>query len=122
MEDSVQLIADGDTFTWTELAEGADCSITETDPRNALVVSYRITGAAGVGPTLGTGVVAQLAPLRSTADDAPNRVEFVNSYVTPVLPSTGMTGSRLILLPLLLVLVGVALIAWHLRRRLTLSR
>ena len=122
LEDPVQFIADGGTFTWTELAEGADCSITETDPRNALVVSYRITGAAGAAPTLGTGVVAQLAPLRSTGNVAPNAVEFLNSYVLPVLPNTGMVGSRFLLVPLLLVLIGVGLLAWQLRRRRTLAR
>lgn len=104
-EPAVQTIVDLQTVTWTELAAGADCIITETDTGGALATGYRITDTSGALTARTTGDSIQLAPLRLTGDAA-NHAEFINSYA---LPSTGGTDSAWLAAPVaaLFILFGI---------------
>lgn len=104
-EPAVQTILDLQTVTWTELAAGADCIITETDRGGSLATGYRITDTSGALTARTTGDSIQLAPLRLTGDAA-NHAEFINSYA---LPHTGGTDSAWLAAPVaaLFILFGI---------------
>lgn len=92
-EDMSQLVADGETFTWTGLPEGAECVIDETDTADATSTRYTITQAGVTEPTE-DGTSATLAPL--PADFAPDQtsVEFVNVFaIDPLIIRKEVTGS-----------------------------
>lgn len=101
-EAATQLIQDGGTVTWTELAAGADCVITETNTGGALATDFRITDTTGALTARTDGTVATLAPLRPLAD-ADNHSEFINSFALPV---TGGPDSSWLIMPGVLLLLG----------------
>ncbi|MBX3095024.1 MAG: LPXTG cell wall anchor domain-containing protein [Cryobacterium sp.] len=115
LEPALQVISDGDTVTWTELAAGADCVITETDRGGALATGFRINDLTGSLTARVNGDVATLAPLRPIGD-VENNAEFINSYVLPV---TGGSDSSWLLISGALLLFGgaAALLLVGVRRR-----
>lgn len=78
-EDMVQTIADGETVTWTELPEGAACTVTETDTADAESTTVVVTesGEEG-GPVAATTV--ELAPLPNVDADDQTSVAITNSF------------------------------------------
>ena len=68
-------LSEGQTGTFTGLPSGAECTITETDDKGAIVT--RITTKAGDGdPTTTDGTTA---PIELAADDT-NTAEVTNEY------------------------------------------
>ncbi len=61
-EDMTQTLADGDGFTWTQLPQGAECSLTETDTADASSTSITVTTDETASDPV-DGVVADLGPL-----------------------------------------------------------
>lgn len=117
-EPSVASINAGQVVTWTELAEGADCTITETKTGGATKTTTELMQADGTpGPTV-VGVRVVMDPLRWTGDQVPNQVAFTNSFS---LAFTGVAGNPSDGLGLGLGLVfggGLAMIGgWFVRRR-----
>ena len=112
-------VFEGQTVTWTELAAGAECAITETNRGGSLATGHRIANAqtGELGQRV-DGAVIELAPLRPAGDDeVPNAAEFINTYP---LPSTGSTGAGWLVAPAaaLLLLGGFGLaLAGTTRRR-----
>lgn len=78
-EPMTQTIADGDTFTWTGLPEGADCVIDETDTAGAASTTYTIT-QGGVTAPAEDGVSATLDPLPAESATDQTGVLFTNDY------------------------------------------
>ncbi len=115
VEDSVQLIEAGDVFTWTELAEGAECTVTEVDSGGALRVDSSLLMADGSESDSVIDAVVELAPLRG-ASEQPNRVTFVNWYV---LPNTGADASLagMLAVAALALFGGAGLVAYGALRR-----
>ncbi len=108
----------GEVVTWTELAEGADCAITETRTGGATRTTSELMKADGtLGPTV-IGVRVAMDPLRWTGDQVPNQVAFTNSFS---LAFTGIAGNPSDGFGLGLGLIfggGLAVIGgWFLRRR-----
>jgi len=120
-ESSVRSVADGQTITWTELAEGAECDVKETSTGGATSTQFQLTSAGGSlgAPILGT--LALLPPLRSTSDPIGNPVLLTNSFA---LASTGFgLDARVPLAGGALLLSGALLLAWAaLRRRRGVTR
>lgn len=115
-EPGAAVIRSGETVTWTELAEGADCIVEETRTGGATRTTAALTAADG---SLGSAVEATsvaLLPLRWTGDLAPNRVEFVNSFRLAYTGSNADPG-LLLLLPLGLILAGGLLVGFRILRR-----
>ncbi len=102
-EAAVQTINSRETFTWTELAEGADCAITETGPGAALRIDHTMTMANGAQSASVNGNTVTLAALRGLSDQ-PNGAIFTNWYA---LPNTGANDS---LMPALAALGGIVLL------------
>lgn len=102
-EATVQSIDARETFTWTELAEGADCAITETGPGAALRIDHTMTMANGAQSASVNGNTVTLAALRGQSDQ-PNGAIFTNWYA---LPSTGANAS---FMPALAALGGIVLL------------
>lgn len=110
-EPAVADIRDRGTVTWTELAEGAECTLTETDNGGATRTTATLTQADGgtSSPVIGTAVV--LAPLRWTGDVAPNQVTFENSFSLAYTGSDVSFGS-LLLMPIGLLFGGALLLGF----------
>ncbi|WP_162564406.1 MULTISPECIES: DUF5979 domain-containing protein [Microbacterium] len=81
-EPMAQTIADGETVTWTELPEGAECTITETETMDALGTTVTIT-EAGTTSDPAAGTVAELQPLPNVDAENQTSVAFVNEYGDP---------------------------------------
>ncbi len=115
-EPATAAIQSGEVVTWTELAEGAECTIQETKTGGATRTTTMLTAADGTLGSAVVGTIVTFEPLRALNDGAPNHVEFVNSFR---LAYTGATGDpvSLLLLPLGLVLGGVLLLAFRITRR-----
>ena len=108
-EPGAAVIRDGETVTWTELAEGADCTVEETRTGGAVRTTAALTAADGsLGSAVETTAI-DLLPLRWTGDPAPNRVEFVNSFRLAYTGSNADPG-LLLLVPLGLILAGGLLV------------
>lgn len=104
-ESAAQPISDGETVTWTELAEGADCVIVETVTGGATQTSTVTTAADGsAGPSI-IGTSVTLVPLRWTGADAPNEITFTNSFQL-AFTGSNVNPASLLLLPIGLLLVG----------------
>ena len=104
-EPAARSISNGDVVTWTQLAEGADCTIVETITGGAVQTTTTLTGADGsAGPSI-IGTSVTLLPLRWTGADAPNAITFINSFRLAYTGS-GVNPASLLLLPLGLLLVG----------------
>jgi hypothetical protein len=104
-ESAAQSILDGEIVTWTELAEGADCTIVETNTGGATQTTTTMTAAdRSTGPSIG-GTSVTLLPLRWTGADAPNSITFTNSFHLAYTGSDADLASR-VLLPFGLILVG----------------
>lgn len=86
-EPMTQTIADGETITWTQLPEGAACTITETDTMDALATTVQITQAGATGDVT-AGTVAELDPLPNVDADDQTSVAFVNEYGDPPITVT----------------------------------
>jgi len=115
-EDAVQQLGPRETFTWTELAEGADCVVTETDSGDAVRTDHTVTLANGAESDSVIGNVVTLAPLRGLTEE-PNRVTFVNWNV---LPNTGFAAAPAAALAFwagLILLVGATLLGTAAVRR-----
>ncbi|WP_010205530.1 DUF5979 domain-containing protein [Salinibacterium sp. PAMC 21357] len=104
-ESAARSISNGEVVTWTELAEGADCTIVETVTGGAAQTSTVATAADGsAGPSL-VGTSVELLPLRWTGADAPNAITFTNSFQLAYTGSN-VNATSLLLLPIGLLLVG----------------
>ncbi|EAR24724.1 von Willebrand factor, type A [marine actinobacterium PHSC20C1] len=104
-EAAAQAISNGDVVTWTELAEGANCTIVETKTGGATQTTTTMTTAdRSTGPSI-AGTSVTLLPLRWTGADAPNAITFTNSFRLAYTGSDSGLASR-VLLPLGLILVG----------------
>jgi hypothetical protein len=115
-EATVQSIGARETFTWTELAEGADCTITETGPGAALRIDHTMTMANGAQSAPVNGNTVTLAALRGLSDQ-PNGATFINWYA---LPNTGGNlGSTAALAAAggLILLIGAGLLGFATIRR-----
>ncbi|MBX3067020.1 MAG: hypothetical protein KF844_00010 [Cryobacterium sp.] len=80
LEPAAATIYAGQTVTWTELAEGADCNLTETVTGGAKLITTALTAADGsvTSPVIGSSV--SFGPIRWTGDPAPNAIYVVNSF------------------------------------------
>ncbi|MEU1971781.1 DUF5979 domain-containing protein [Microbacterium sp. NPDC019599] len=81
-EPMTQTIADGETFTWTELPEGAECTITETNTMDAPVTTVAVTQGGATGDAT-EGTIAELEPLPDVDAADQTSVAFVNEYPDP---------------------------------------
>ncbi|WP_203580891.1 DUF5979 domain-containing protein [Microbacterium hibisci] len=78
-EPMTQSIADGETVTWTELPEGAECTVTETDAAGAESTTFVVTEGGETGePAIGT--IVALAPLPNTDAEDQTSVAFTNAF------------------------------------------
>jgi len=103
-EDSARSIRGGETVVWTELAEGADCTIVETKTGGATQTTSTLTAADGSAGASVIGTSVSMLPLRWTGADAANSITFTNSFR---LAFTGAaSGSNILLLPIGLIVVG----------------
>lgn len=92
-EPMTQLIADGDTFTWTGLPEGADCVVDETDTAGAASTTYTITQGGATAPAV-DGASATLDPLPAEAAADQTDVAFTNAYlVDPLIIRKTLAGT-----------------------------
>ncbi|MBW9092543.1 hypothetical protein JNB62_02465 [Microbacterium jejuense] len=89
-EPMTQQIADGETVTWTELPEGADCTVTETDTAGAESTTSVVTEGGATGDPQ-TGTVVELAPLPNT--DAADQTSAV---ITNVFGVTDLSISKIV--------------------------
>jgi hypothetical protein len=104
-EDAAQSVRNGETVTWTELAEGADCTIVETVTGGATQTTTTLMAAdRSSGPSV-EGTSVTFLPLRWTGADTPNAITFTNSFRLAYTGS-GSASASLLLLPLGLILVG----------------
>ncbi|GAA2980160.1 hypothetical protein GCM10010460_14640 [Microbacterium terrae] len=86
-EPMTQTIADGQTIIWTELPEGAECTVTETDTMDAAGTTVAVTEAGVTGDPV-DGTVAELAPLPNVDAADQTSVELVNEYLDPPITVT----------------------------------
>ncbi|WP_162564195.1 MULTISPECIES: DUF5979 domain-containing protein [Microbacterium] len=78
-EPMTQSIADGETVTWTELPEDAECTVTETDTAGAESTTVVVTEGGATGePAMATTVA--LAPLPNTDAEDQMSVAFTNAF------------------------------------------
>lgn len=108
-EDPEQTIGARESFTWTELAEGADCVITETDTGGSVRVDHTLTRADGTESESVIGASVALAPLRGLSEE-PNRATFINWFA---LPNTGAQSASVAALAAaggLILLIGAGLL------------
>jgi len=104
-EPKAQSIRAGETATWTELAEGADCTIVESVTGGATRTTSVLTAADGsTGPSV-RGVSVDLLPLRWTGATAPNAITFTNSF-SLAYTGTEANPASLVLVPLGMLLFG----------------
>ena len=115
-EPTSRRLSAGETVTWTQLAAGASCTVTETDARGATKTDTLVTAAAlGAQPIRTPGISASLPPLRPVGSGPANHVEFINLYT---LAYTGRPlESSLVLVPFGLILVGGVLVTTAYARR-----
>ncbi len=90
-EDMVRTIADGDTLTWTELPEAAECAVTETDTSGASSTVIVVT-EGGVDAEAVEGTVAELAPLPNVDAEAQTSVAITNVFDTGSLAIAKIVG------------------------------
>ncbi|HEY9323868.1 MAG TPA: DUF5979 domain-containing protein [Agromyces sp.] len=86
-EPMTQTIADGQTIIWTELPEGAECTVTETDTMDAAGTTVAVTEAGVTGDPV-DGTVAELAPLPNVDAEDQTSVALVNEYLDPPITVT----------------------------------
>ncbi|WP_349425756.1 DUF5979 domain-containing protein [Microbacterium sp. LWS13-1.2] len=78
-EPMTQTIADGETVTWTELPEGAECTVTETDTAGAESTTIVVTEGGEAGdPAAAT--TASLALLPNTDAEDQTSVAIANAF------------------------------------------
>lgn len=78
-EDMAREISDGETVTWTELPQGAECTVTETDPADASSTST----VTSVGDEAGDpvdGTIAEIGPLPGLPTGETTTVAFTNVF------------------------------------------
>lgn len=115
-EDVEQTIGARESFTWTELAEGADCVVTETETGGSVRVDHTVTLPDGTESSATIGATVALAPLRGLTEE-PNQVTFVNWYA---LPNTGVGSASVTALAAaggLLFVIGASLLGFVALRR-----
>ncbi len=78
-EAAKQTIANGESFTWTELPTGADCTVTETDTRGAASTTMTVSQHGATGDET-TTTVATLTDLGSDPAELPNTVDIINVF------------------------------------------
>ena len=78
-EPMTQQIADGETVTWTELPEDAECTVTETDTAGAESTTIVVTEGGEAGDPA-TATTAELAPLPSTDAEDQTAVAINNAF------------------------------------------
>jgi hypothetical protein len=79
LEPMTQTLADGETVTWTELPEDAECTVTETDAAGAQSTTIVVTEAGETGEP-STGTTTALAPLPNTDADDQTSVAITNTF------------------------------------------
>jgi hypothetical protein len=96
-EPMTQTIADGETVTWTELPEGADCTVTESDTAGAESTTSVVTeGGESGDPQVGT--IVELAPLPNADAADQTSVAFTNAFgvtdltISKVVDGTGASS------------------------------
>ncbi|MFK4836538.1 DUF5979 domain-containing protein [Microbacterium sp. ZW T2_14] len=96
-EPMTQQIADGETVTWTELPEGADCTVTETDTAGAESTTIVVTEGGEAGDPQ-SATVTELAPLPNTDAADQTSVAIANAFgvtalsISKILDGTGATS------------------------------
>ncbi len=115
-EDAEQSIGARESFTWTELAEGAECLVTETDTGGSVRVDHMLMLPDGTESDAVIGASVALAPLRGLTEE-PNQVTFVNWYA---LPNTGASSASVAALAAaggVILLIGAGLLGFTALRR-----
>lgn len=79
-EDMVRQIADGETVTWTELPQGAECTVTETDAADASSTSTVVTVGDDAPGDPVDGTIAQIGPLPGLPTGATTSVALTNVF------------------------------------------
>ena len=119
-ESATATIHHGEIVTWTELAEGADCTVTESESGGAARTTTTRTEADGSTSAAAIGTAVTLAPLRWTGATAQNQVTFTNSFSLAYTGSNASPASAS-WLPIGLLFGGGLLIGfpalWRRRRR-----
>ncbi|MET0736559.1 MAG: DUF5979 domain-containing protein [Microbacterium sp.] len=110
LESPVQLVASGETVSWTELPVGAMCVITERNAGGALSTTVSVDGSP---PTQGTSAAVEL--LEGSAEE-PSLVEFVNTFADPIPPTGASIPWGSIIVAAGLVLLGLLLVRFRRRR------
>lgn len=89
-EPMTQPIADGETITWTQLPEGAECTVTETDTAGAESTTTVVTqGGETIDPA--TATTTELEPLPNTDAADQTSVALTNTFGT-----TELTISKIV--------------------------
>ncbi|WP_394194551.1 DUF5979 domain-containing protein [Microbacterium foliorum] len=81
LEPMTRTIADGETITWTELPQGAECGVTETDPADADYTTLVVTEGGQAGDAV-AGTAAELAPLPDVDSADQTSVAITNVFTT----------------------------------------
>ena len=115
-EDAVQSVGAREVFTWTELAEGADCVITEIDSGGAVRVDHTVTMENGAQSDSVIGSAVALAPLRAGTEQ-PNRATFTNWYALPNTGADAASMGQILALAGLVLLAGAGLLGFATLRR-----
>lgn len=84
LEPMTRTIADGETLIWTELPQGAECAVSETESADAEYTTLVVTEGGQTGETT-TGTTAELAPLPDTDSPDQTSVAITNVFTTGVL-------------------------------------
>lgn len=79
LEPMTQQLVGGETITWTELPEDAECTVTETDTAGAESTTIVVTESGEAGDPA-SATTAELAPLPNTDADDQTSVAITNSF------------------------------------------
>lgn len=81
LEPMTRTIADGETITWTELPQGAECAVSETDSAGAEYTTLVVTEGGQTSETT-TGTMAELSPLPDVESTEQTSVAITNVFTT----------------------------------------
>ncbi|WP_168429566.1 MULTISPECIES: DUF5979 domain-containing protein [unclassified Microbacterium] len=81
LEPMTRTIADGGTVTWTELPQGAECAVSETESADAEYTTLVVTEGGQTGEII-TGNTAELEPLPDMESPDQTSVAITNVFTT----------------------------------------
>lgn len=84
LEPMTRSITDGETVTWTELPQGAECAVSETDSADAEYTTLVVTEEGQTGDAV-TGTTSEFAPLPAVDSPEQTSVAITNVFTTGVL-------------------------------------